>query len=267
MSRLDYRVINWHVDDGFDLQALRHSYRVGGHNGVSLRIANAHRLANVEFIDDFPGLEFIEVMGRVSDDSHVFEVDGVREVVLLTRCRKAIPPHVVPSLEAVGVDCRPGLGHLSSLPGLATLQIWNFRDADLTCLPESRSTSTLRIEAGNQEISLSGIESLPALAELEILQARVASLNPLRNLSKLRRLWLIGDTAGASERTLVLDDLPRHSLEELRLTYQGSIVSLSAVVDFPRLRDLRLRGTSIADENLDPLVALSERAEVVGPAD
>jgi hypothetical protein len=112
------------------------------------------------------------------------------------------------------------------------------------------------------------LESCGSLADAELLEMRIESLRPLRGLSTLRRLWLIRDSSFVSDRPLALEDLSAHSdLEELRITYQGSVASVEPLLNLPLLRDLRLRGTSVADGNLDPLAVLADRAVVIGPAE
>jgi hypothetical protein len=66
----------------------------------------------------------------------------------------------------------------------------------------------------------------------------------------------------------MLEDLSAlDALEELRMTYQGSVASVEPLLNLPQLRDVRLGGTRIADGNLHPLAALAERAQVLGPED
>jgi hypothetical protein len=151
---------------------------------------------------------------------------------------------------------------------LRRVQVWGFTDLDLTFLSGLTMLSELKVEGKRQEISLQGLETCDSLVELELLELRIESLGPLSRMSKLRRLWLIGDNATTSSTSLDLEDLRGlEQLEELRMTYQGSVVSVEPLIQLPRLRDVRLRGTSVADGNLVPLAALAVRATVFGPDD
>lgn len=240
----------------------------GRHDGIYLRLSGRRRIANLDFIGNLPGLKYLEVLGVVSDDSRAFTVEGLCELVLLTKCQVEIPGSLGASLESVGLDCRPGLSHLSSVPGLRLLQLWNFNAASFADLPESSTLTGLKVEGRRQDISLQGLGSYISLTDLEVLEMQVESLGPLRELTRLKRLWLIGSGSAVPGRSLTLEDLLRdEDLEELRITNHGSIASAEPLLNFPHLRDVRLRGTRIADGNLNPLEVLAARAVVVGPAD
>lgn len=268
MSRFDYDVLTWQAGAPRELEGLREAYLSGQHDGIYLRVPRRCRLADLGFLEEFPGLRYLEVLGAISDDRHAFTLESLSELTLLTECRVAIPGEPGPMLETVGVDYRPGLRNLSSSPVLRTLQVWNFTARTLAELPASPTLVRLKVEGMRQDVSLEGIESCRSLADVEILEMQIESLCPLGELSGLRRLWLIGHSSSAPGPSLALADLsPAEGLEELRITYQGMVASAEPLLNFPQLRDVRLRGTSIADGNLQPLGVLAGRAVVVGPAD
>lgn len=268
MTRSDYDVLTWQVDTSFDWRELRDAYVSGRYNGVYLRIPNQNRLVDVEFFVNFTGLRYLEVLGAISDDSYAFTIDSLSELVLLTKCRTAIPDNPGSRLEAVGLDYRPGLRNLSRSSSLAILRVWDFTAHSLADLPLPPGLVELKIEGVRQGVSLEGLESCKSLTDVEILEMQIEHLRPLRDLSRIRRLWLIGSTSSVSRYSLTLEDLPFDgNLEELRITNQGSIESAGPLLNFRHLRDVRLRGTRIADGDLGPLEVLASRAVVVGPAD
>lgn len=268
MARFDYDVLTWQVDAQFDWEELRDAYISGRHDGIYLRASGRRRLANLDFLENLPSLRYLEVLGAISDDSYAFTIEGLCELVLLTKCQVAIPGNPGRTLESVGVDCRPGVSHLSRLSALRQLQLWNFNASSFADMPVSSTLTRLKVEGRRQDVSLQGLESCKALTDVEILEMQIESLGPLRELSRLRRLWLIGFGSALPGHSLTLEDLSRDGdLEELRITNQGSIASAEPLLNFPHLRDVRLRGTRIADGNLDPLEVLAGRAVVVGPAD
>ena len=76
-------------------------------------------------------------------------------------------------------------------------------------------------------------------------------LRPLSGLSNLRRLRFIGkDDAASEDVVLNLEDLAGlKRLEELRITFSGAVRSVCPVATMPALREIRLRGTRIADDD------------------
>jgi hypothetical protein len=104
--------------------------------------------------------------------------------------------------------------------------------------------------------------------DLEIVGMCVTSLEPLSHLLSLRRLWLIGDPGTGSDAVLDLSQIAGlQQLEELRLAFSGSVSSVRPLLGMPRLHDIRLRGTGIADGDASPLETLAAAATVVFPKD
>ena len=89
--RLDYNVLSVDVDGVIDTLSIHTAYVAGGHDGVYLRVARSGRLRDLEFLRDLPGLRYVEVLGPVVDDTAALLIPGVREVCLLTRCKKPLP--------------------------------------------------------------------------------------------------------------------------------------------------------------------------------
>jgi hypothetical protein len=238
-----------------------------GSDGVYLRVERGAGLDDVEFLADFPSLRYVEISGRVEDDTASFGLPGLEELILLTRCQVPIPASTS-ALARIGFDDRPGKDALSAITGLRELSMWLWDGPDFTFLGRQPQLSRLTVEGKRSVYSLSGLELCDALVDVELKEMRAESLRPIRGLTKLRRLWLLGNRqAGGSPNVLDLADLPGSDLEELRLIYGGAVGSVRPLTALGKLRDVRLRGTTVADADLTPLTELADRAIVVGPDD
>ncbi|MEQ7011347.1 hypothetical protein ABN028_34795, partial [Actinopolymorpha sp. B17G11] len=91
MVRFDYNVLSVDVDRGIDTLAVHSAYVAGGHDGIYLRVARSAKLRDLDFLRDLSGLRYVEVLGPVVDDTAALLIPGVREVCLLTRCKKPLP--------------------------------------------------------------------------------------------------------------------------------------------------------------------------------
>ncbi|MFF4260328.1 hypothetical protein ACFY1L_55310 [Streptomyces sp. NPDC001663] len=268
MTRSDFAVLQWDSRDGLDEQLLVRQYEAGGYNGIYLRVPREGQVENLNFLGALPGLKYIEVNGAVRDDSEAFKVPGIREIVLLTRSQQAIPAEPSPSIEKIGTDARQGLSHLATIPRLTNLQLWNFAGKDLSWVSRCQHLAHLKIEGMGQSVELCGVEACVSLVDLELLEMRVVGLEPLRHLMRLQRLWILGNSDFAADPPMDLDDLSSlEQLEELRITYSGSVRSAQPLLGLPALKDVRLRGTEVLDRNLHPLELLSSRITVVGPGE
>jgi hypothetical protein len=267
--RADYRVQSWTVDSGFDPTELRERYVAEGSDGVYLRAERGTGLDSVEFLADFPNLKYVEISGTVKDDTASFLLPALEELILLTRCQVPIPALTGSAVLRVGVDDRPGKEALADISGLRELSVWSWDGPDLVFLGRQPQLSRLTVEGMRSVYSLQGLELCEALVEVELKEMGVQSLAPLRGLRKLRRLWLLGSPrTHGSPRVLDLADLAgSNDLEELRLTYGGSVGSVRPLAALNNLRDVRLRGTTVLDADLAPLTDLADRAVVVGPND
>ncbi|MFI7511201.1 hypothetical protein ACIBSS_30745 [Micromonospora aurantiaca] len=264
--RHDFRVMNVSADGKILYQEIAEELSQGSYTGIHIRIPKGSRLRNLEGINALRGLRYLEVTGRVDDDTAAFGVDALEELVLATRCRVAIPAIAAPKLQRLGVDDRPGKENIAPLPRLRSLFVWLFKGGDLCFLEGLRNLVELRLEGGPGDVSLRGIEGCSSLEEVEIVGMRVASLQPLASLSQLRRCWLIGSPKFKSEEILDLEDLSNLTqLEELRLTFAGSVRTVDPVRAMASLREIRLRGTRIADGDPSPLIDFANHGTVVFP--
>ncbi|WP_345469189.1 hypothetical protein [Actinoallomurus oryzae] len=149
---------------------------------------------------------------------------------------------------------------------LQELAIWLWKGQNLAFLDDAElPLRKLRLEGKKQVATLEGLSGCRELAEVEVREARIESLEPLSGLTALRSVRVLpGPTKG--EACLDLSDLTRlQGLEELHLVYAGAVRSLRPLLDLPALRDVRLRGTEILDGDWSPLSSLATRTTVVRP--
>lgn len=266
--RDDFHVISHGPSDGpWDIARMREQYIRGSFNGVNLRFYISPPFKRLDFLLDFPGLQYVEVTGRINADTSVFELPDLRELCLLTKSSRAIPGFASPALTFLGLDDRPGKEAIASLGELKELAIWRWRGTDLRFFGAGLPLEVIRIEGMRQLSSLDGIETCRSLSTLEIRGTRVESLRPLADLTNIRRLRLWSGNAKGDARLDLSDLSTSENLEEINLVRAGSVQSLRPLLGFPRLREVRLGEINIIDGNLDPLNELPAGAVIVGPND
>jgi hypothetical protein len=274
--RQDYRVMTWKSydtawaqGDGKWSDAARQRYTDGGYDGVFYQFRLPVRHADLAFLHELPGLRFVEIDGRVADDTAVFGLGGLEEAILIHQC--SLP---IPEIAAVGMKrlCvfgnRRGLERVSELRKLHDLTVFGWKGEDLGFLAGCKSLKRLKIEAMRQLVSLAGLEGCRKLEAIELWDARAVSLTPLAELRGLKRLALIGDYRMERNCLLDLSDIETlGELEALTITFAGSdaLTSLEPLTRMPRLREVRLRGTYVLDGDLSPLSGLRPGTIVVGP--
>ncbi|MER5184755.1 hypothetical protein ABT009_41800 [Streptomyces sp. NPDC002896] len=264
--RADYSVLNWRAEGSIDDRELVRQYQSGEFNGLFLRVSGNARLGSLDFLSSLPELKYLEIEGRVADDSQAFKISGLRELVLLTRGQVAIPAVQNPSLTVLAVDDRAGAIDLAGFPALTGLTLWSSGRNDLGFLGSAPWISSFKLEGVGQILDLRGLENCAKLDDLEILEARIESLAPLQGLQDLRRCWLIGGGESIQPEPLdfsAVSDL--NNLEELRVTYGGEARSVAPLLNMGSLRDLRLRGTRIVAGDSDLLSEFPDSVRIVGP--
>ncbi|WP_405639048.1 hypothetical protein [Streptomyces sp. NBC_00019] len=264
--RADFNTLIWDVQGSVEFDDLLRSFIEGRCDGIYLRVQRGVELDHLDFLTELPGLKYVEVNGAVRDDSRAFSLPDVVELVLLTRSRTPVPVTSSDTLESLGVDDRPGVLDLSGLTRLRALTLWSFTRPDLRFLSGVPNLEWLKLEGLGSAVDLRGMESCRSLIEAELLELQVESLEPLRPLQDLLRLWLIGPRETQISEPLSLADLSGLSaLRELRIINSGAVQTAEPLLGMPALEDVRLRGTRVLDESLEALQALSQRARVVGP--
>jgi hypothetical protein len=259
----------WQPDDGPWSEAATQRYLDGGYHGVYLQLGRGTKSPHLEFLREVPGLRYLEVNGKVIDDTAAFRIPELEELILLTGSKRAIPTlEDLAELGRLGIDDRPGKESIRHASKLQHLTIWRWKGPDLRFLASSSQLRSLRIEGTMNLVSLAGVEGCPDLREIEMTQLRVDTLQPLAQLSSLKTLRLIGSPRIDETPHLDLVDIVGlRNLEQLTLTYAGEVRSLRPIARMPALTEVRLRGTHLVDNDLEPLSALPPTVTVVGPYD
>jgi hypothetical protein len=262
--RDDYDVLWWDVREQGEWGAeAEDRYREDEHNGVFCTLG---RVPNLDFVRGLPGLRYVEIIGRVTDDRAVFDVAGLQEAILLTRCKKPLPLELPPSLLRLAVDDRPAMEAVGSLPQLRELVVWLWKGTDLRFLGDQPRLTRLHLEGKKQLASLDGIQGAPGLTDLEVLSVRVADLEPLRGFTELRSVRLIGDYKIELENLLDLTALTGCThLHRLVITCNGTIASFRPLLDLPNLENAWFGAVSVGDRDLTPLVDLPPSVDARAP--
>jgi hypothetical protein len=264
--RTDYSVLNVRSDGQIDDRNLREQFQSGQFNGLFLRLSKGSRLRDLDFLGHIPGVEYLEIEGRVGDDSAAFQLPGLRELVLLTKGEAVIPAARNPSLTVLAFDDRGGVIDLEGFPALTKLTIWSSRRTDVNFLSGATELESFKMEGAGQVLDLRSLDRCRKLQDLEIIDARAKSLGPLRQLEQLRRCWLIGGGRLVQAEPLDFNDVSGLSaLEELRVTYGGEVSSVAPLLGMTSLRDVRLRGTRIVAGDSMLLDEFSDSVTVVAP--
>jgi hypothetical protein len=258
----------WQVNDRLWTDADTKGYASSGCDGVKYRARRpVARKASLDFLRDVHGLRAADLEGRFPDDTPAFDVPTLETLMLHTKCAAPLDLTHLPDLLEFGVDHRPNLEAIRGLASLAGLEVWEWEGGDLGFLGAKPALKSLRLEGTkNSAGSLAGIEDCPALEELTVLDTRLEGIEPLRALPALRRLQITqrrpsdGAPWDLSALTTAGD------LTWLTLTFCGPVESVRPLLQLPALRDVRLRGTTIVDGDIQPLIDLPGEV-VVGPFD
>ncbi|WP_125206584.1 MULTISPECIES: hypothetical protein [Isoptericola] len=259
-------MLNLQADGQIDENEIVEQYRSGRFNGLFLRLSRGSRLRNLDFLARMPRIEYLEIEGRVVDDSAAFQVPGLRELVLLTKGEAAIPRGRNSSLSVLAFDDRGDRIDLEGFPSLTGLTIWSSLRRDLDFLGDVTELASFKLEGTGQILDLSGLDRCRKLYELEIVETRAKSLVPLGQLKRLRRCWLVGGGRLVQAEPLDFNDVSGLSgLEELRVTYGGEVRSVAPLLGMSSLRDVRLRGTTVVAGDSILLDEFPDSVTVVGP--
>src|SRR5262249_7761477 len=126
----------------------RQKYVAGGYEGVVYQFRAPVSYADLTFLSELPGLRYVEIDGKVADDTAVFGLAELEEAVLIVRC-----PRPLPKIGANGMSRlvlfgdRPGLERISKLSELHDLTVWGWKGQDLSFLRGCKSLTKLKIEA------------------------------------------------------------------------------------------------------------------------
>jgi hypothetical protein len=258
----------WQVNDRLWTDADTESYASGGCDGVKYRARRpVARKASLDFLRSLRGLRAADIEGRFPDDTPAFDVATLETLMLHTKCAAPLDLTHLHALIELGVDHRPNLEAIRGWAALTGLEVWDWEGDDLRFLGSKPALKSLRLEGIKSSAgSLTGIEDCPALEELTVLDTRLVGLEPLRALSALRRVH-ITQSAPSDGVPWDLSALARSGdLTWLTLTFCGPVASVRPLLEMRALRDVRLRGTTIVDGDIQPLIDLPTEV-VVGPFD
>jgi catechol 2,3-dioxygenase-like lactoylglutathione lyase family enzyme len=236
----------------------RDKYIADGYDGVSIRVSDSSRdVENIDFVRELPGLRFLKVEGNIADDSAAFDASDLEHLELSTRARGPLQLQRTPRLRQLVVGAREGIESVAELGALTRLEMWSWAGGSLAFLGDKPELAFVRLESAGQAVDPTGVERAPKLGELWITDGVVTGLRPLRGLTELRRIQIVGVADHPGGGRLDLGELTEaKSLEWLALTFQRSVRSVAPLLDLPSLRGVRLRGTPIEDRDLEPLVRL-----------
>jgi hypothetical protein len=258
----------WQVNDRLWTDADTAGYASSGCDGVKYRARRPVAIkASLDFLHNLQGLRAADIEGRFPDDTPAFGVSTLETLMLHTKCAAPLDLTHFPDLVELGVDHRPNLEAIRGAASLTGLEVWGREGGDLRFLGPKPALKSLRLEGTKNSVgALAGIEDCPALEELTVLDTRLEGIEPLRALRALRRLHIT--QRGPSEGTpWDLSALTSSGdLTWLTLTFCGPVESVRPLRQLPALRDVRLRGTTIVDGDIQPLIDLPPEV-VVGPFD
>jgi hypothetical protein len=258
----------WQVNDRLWTDSDTEAYASNGCDGVKYRARRPVAMkASLDFLGDLDGLRAVDLEGRFPDDTPAFAVPTLETLMLHTKCAAPLDLTRLQDLIELGVDHRPNLAAMRDLAAVTGLEVWDWEGGDLRFLGPKPALKSLRLEGAKDSVgSLVGIADCPALEELTVLDTRLEGIEPLRALHALRRIqitqrrpsegvpWDLTALTGAGE------------LAWLTLTFCGPVESVLPLLELPALRDVRLRGTTIVDGDIQPLIDLPPEV-VVGPFD
>jgi internalin A len=196
------------------------------------------------------------------------------------------------SLETLEIWCEglgdPGMVHLGQLPGLKRLDFIKGGQVSEAGLKELAKLERLeQLEIGNNPITDAGLVHLSRLSKLEFLDVRgsvITTLEPIRNLTRLRRLF-VSKTGISDEGLEAVEgfvDLLYLDLGGLKVTDAGMkhlkpLVNLQYLMlnhtkidddglanltGMKKLERLSLNRTAITDEGLEHLKACSKLGQI-----
>lgn len=230
------------------------AYRQGGYDGVIYEPSGDPAGMGVDFVAELDGLRGARFAGDVGDDTAVFAVDGVEELILESRARQRLALQGLRDLRSLTTLWRPGIETAAGLPLLRSLTVDHPR------------IDGLRFFAG-----------FPALRELRLSLKRThefAAAGPADE-SDLDSFWVEGGIVSATDEislpssvTQVVFDGTRGvdlgfvrrlpALTHLRLENCGEIPSLVPLAEHPALRTLTIHNTAIGDGDTSPLIGIPD---------
>ncbi|MFF4573524.1 hypothetical protein [Streptomyces sp. NPDC001410] len=263
MSTDEFKVMRWH--GGFDGpwgEAAVERYRRGGFDGLSLVPGADWAPRSLEFVRDLPGLRYLSLTARVSDDLEAFRIEGLEDLTLVTGSRRRVPETVQPRLRALCLTDRPGVDVASRFPRLERLRVGTWRGTDLEMICGAEHLTSVYLEGRRQTGTLAGAESCPAVEEFVSINYSVADSLPLRSLNGLREVKLLAASPTAPHGIIRFSDIASPNLVKVWISNPTVLEGFDILKELPRLREVRLVECRLSDAELQALNSLSGKVDV-----
>ena len=188
-------------------------------------------------------------------DGDVAALPDLRHLSLGTYSDDAVDFRVFRRLERLYLNWRPNAETAFECPSLRSLSVAGCPLTNLGPLSGLSALEGLRIASARKLISLDGVQHLPNLRTLWLLDDRaLVDLEALADTgSSLTELWL-----SSCRKVTAIDAVARHrDLRRLALIDCGRIASLAPLAGLPMLEEFWFYGTTvIEDGDMTPLLAM-----------
>jgi Leucine-rich repeat (LRR) protein len=240
--------------------AAAHALDSGRADGLNLNYALGFKDTDLAFIRPWP-LKRLAILARtVKDLTPVHRLSATLETMSIQSAPSAtLDAGAFPELLSLGAAWGQVRSTLADAPQLEDLFLLSYDEADLSALRWNSSLRRLRFKDRPSMRSLSGVEALHHLRELEIYVAPLENLDPLRDVdSALEELHLescrVGDLGPIEDLT---------TLRVLNASENGEIKSLRPLRKLGDLEAVLLFGsTKVSDDDLEPLASLPRLREL-----
>ncbi|MFC9689121.1 hypothetical protein ACFTSF_11315 [Kribbella sp. NPDC056951] len=267
MKSGEYKILQW--DGAFDGQwsdGAVEKYRREGFDGVSLTAGAGEKLRDLGFLQDLPGLRYLDVLAKVKDDLDAFRIGTLEALTLATGSRGKVPQVIQEQLRALCLTDRPGIAVRDKWPILERLRLGAWRGSDLELLRGAEHLSSVHLEGRRQEGTLAGIDGCVSLTEFTSINYSVEDSAPLRNLAELRTVKLMSAPPGPPHRRILLSDLAGGKLEKIWISNADELVDVGVLHSLPQLREVRLIHCRLREADQRALDSLSAvNVKVIDP--
>ncbi|MET8998556.1 leucine-rich repeat domain-containing protein [Amycolatopsis sp. NPDC004169] len=243
------------VDSGPWTRSLSDRFTAEGCTSLLVGSPRGPVLPDLGFVRDLPGLTRIRLLRGVADCSAVAGVPGLTELTLASDYRGPLSLAGLTRLEVLGMPFLPAVADLTPLRALRELTVWGWprTEPSLRLLGDKPALEFLRLELIRTTVLTPAGLAAPNLRTLWLYDGRVSFDGTFPELTVLRL---------HSTKTASLDfvrDLPR--LRELFLENAGEVESVTPVRGHPALRTVAFGGrTTFRDGDLSALLDLPEVA-------